>query len=127
MDFKPLIMPRRLYRVDDAKVGEAKLAQDRFGRFVAEPFERGFGVTIGNSLRRILLSSIQGAAPVALRIDDVRHEFSGKDGVKEDVSDIMLNLKMLEIKMDSGARGGTLAVARARMLPTRSTTMARLM
>jgi len=107
MDFKPLIMPRRLYRVDDAKVGEAKLAQDRFGRFVAEPFERGFGVTIGNSLRRILLSSIQGAAPVALRIDDVRHEFSGKDGVKEDVSDIMLNLKMLEIKMDSGARGGT--------------------
>lgn len=108
MEFKPLIMPRRLYRTEDAKVaGEAKLAKERFGRFVAEPFERGFGVTIGNSLRRILLSSIQGAAPTAMRIEGVKHEFSGREGVKEDISDIMLNLKMLEIKLDSGARGGT--------------------
>ena len=108
MDFKPLIMPRRLYRVDEVKgAGEARLSKDRFGRFVAEPFERGFGVTIGNSLRRILLSSIQGAAPVAMRIEDVRHEFQGREGVKEDMSDIMLNLKMLEIKLDPAARGGT--------------------
>lgn len=106
MDFKPLIMPRRLYRTEDV-AGEAAVAKDRFGRFVAEPFERGFGVTIGNSLRRILLSSIQGAAPTAMRIEDVRHEFSGKDGVKEDISDVMLNLKMLEIKLDPAARGGT--------------------
>ncbi|MCX7016222.1 MAG: DNA-directed RNA polymerase subunit alpha [Candidatus Sumerlaeota bacterium] len=100
MDFKPLIMPRRL-------LCEKETLTDYFGRFFAEPFERGFGVTIGNSLRRILLSSIQGAAPVAMRIDGVKHEFMVKEGVKEDISDIMLNLKQLNIKLDAGARGST--------------------
>jgi len=100
MDFKPLIMPRRLYCDKEGLT-------DCFGRFFAEPFERGFGVTIGNSLRRILLSSIQGAAPVALRIEGIKHEFSVKEGVKEDISDIMLNLKLLNIKLDAGARGAT--------------------
>jgi DNA-directed RNA polymerase subunit alpha len=100
MEFKPLIMPRRLYC-------DKETLTDTFGRFSAEPFERGFGVTIGNSLRRILLSSIQGAAPTTLRIDDVKHEFSTKDGVKEDISDIMLNLKLLNLKLDAGARGAT--------------------
>jgi DNA-directed RNA polymerase subunit alpha len=70
-----------------------------YGRFVAEPLERGFGVTVGNSLRRILLSSIPGAAIVSVRIDDVAHEFMSKDGMREDISDMILNLKGIFIKM----------------------------
>lgn len=72
---------------------------DNYGRFVAEPFERGFGHTVGNSLRRVLLSSIEGAAPYALKIDGVAHEFSAIDGCLEDVTDIVLNLKGLRVKM----------------------------
>ncbi len=70
-----------------------------YGEFYAEPFERGFGVTIGNSLRRVLLSSIVGAAITSVKIDTVLHEFSTIPGVKEDVTDIMLTLKSLRIKM----------------------------
>ncbi len=72
---------------------ELGTSDDRYGKFVAEPLERGFGLTIGNSLRRILLSSLQGAAVTAVHIEDVMHEFSTIDGVMEDVTQIILNLK----------------------------------
>jgi DNA-directed RNA polymerase subunit alpha len=72
-----------------------------FGRFIVEPFERGFGTTIGNSLRRILLSSIEGAAVVKVQIEGVQHEFSTMPGVLEDVTDIILNIKGLVISLDS--------------------------
>lgn len=71
---------------------------DVFGRFTAEPMERGFGTTLGNSLRRVLLSSLQGAAVTAVQIEGVYHEFSTMPGVMEDVSDIILNVKELKLK-----------------------------
>jgi DNA-directed RNA polymerase subunit alpha len=72
---------------------------DRFGRFYAQPFERGFGTTIGNALRRVLLSSIEGAAITAVKIDGVLHEFSPIPGVVEDATDIILNLKQIPLKI----------------------------
>ena len=72
---------------------------DRFGRFYAQPFERGFGTTIGNALRRVLLSSIEGAAITAVKIDGVLHEFSPIPGVVEDATDIILNLKQIPLKV----------------------------
>jgi DNA-directed RNA polymerase subunit alpha len=72
---------------------------DRFGRFYAQPFERGFGTTIGNAVRRVLLSSIEGAAITAVKIDGVLHEFSPIPSVVEDATDIILNLKQIPIKM----------------------------
>jgi DNA-directed RNA polymerase subunit alpha len=72
-----------------------------YGRFIAEPFERGYGLTIGNSLRRVLLSSIEGAAITAVKIQGVPHEFTAIDGVVEDVTRIILNLKKLRFKYDS--------------------------
>jgi DNA-directed RNA polymerase subunit alpha len=72
---------------------------DKYGRFWAQPFERGYGVTVGNALRRILLSSITGAAITALRIQGVLHEFSTLPGVVEDVTDIILNIKGVPLKM----------------------------
>src|SRR6478672_2406773 len=92
MDFKPLKMPREL-------VAEKDTLTESYGRFVAEPLERGFGTTIGNSLRRILLSSIQGAAVTAIRIEGKNHEFDTIEGVKEDILDIILNLKSLNIRL----------------------------
>jgi DNA-directed RNA polymerase subunit alpha len=74
---------------------------DRFGRFYAQPFERGFGTTIGNALRRVLLSSIEGAAITAVKIDGVLHEFSPIPGVVEDATDIILNLKQFPLKLHS--------------------------
>jgi DNA-directed RNA polymerase subunit alpha len=71
----------------------------RKARLVAEPLERGFGVTLGNSLRRVLLSSLQGAAVTAIQIDGVVHEFSSLEGVREDVVDIVLNIKQLALRM----------------------------
>jgi DNA-directed RNA polymerase subunit alpha len=71
----------------------------RYGRFVAEPLDRGYGTTLGNSLRRILLSSLPGAAIISIKIDGVLHEFSTIPGVVEDTSDIILNLKQIAIKM----------------------------
>ena len=76
---------------------------DRFGRFYAQPFERGFGTTIGNALRRVLLSSIEGAAITAVKIDGVLHEFSPIPGVVEDATDIILNLKQIPLKIHSDA------------------------
>lgn len=70
-----------------------------YGRFIVEPLERGFGTTIGNSLRRVLLSSIPGAATTAIKIDGVLHEFSVIPGVREDVTELILNIKGLKIKM----------------------------
>ena len=70
-----------------------------YGKFVAGPFERGFGTTVGNSLRRVLLSSISGAAVASLRIDGVQHEYSSIKGVKEDASEIILNLKRVDLKL----------------------------
>ncbi len=72
---------------------------ENYGKFFAEPFERGFGATIGNSLRRILLSSIAGAAVTSIKIEGVLHEFSTVPGVKEDVTDIILNIKNLRLKL----------------------------
>lgn len=73
---------------------------DRYGKFVVEPLERGFGLTLGNALRRVLLSSLPGAAITSVKIDGILHEFSTVPGVKEDVVEIILNLKELAIKMD---------------------------
>jgi DNA-directed RNA polymerase subunit alpha len=73
----------------------------RKARIVAEPLERGFGVTLGNALRRVLLSSLQGAAVTAVQIDGVVHEFSSLEGVREDVVDIVLNIKQLAVRMHS--------------------------
>ncbi len=85
---------------------------DRYGRFSAQPFERGFGTTIGNSLRRALLSSIEGAAITAVRIEGVLHEFSSIPGVVEDATDIILNLKQIPFKLHSG-EAKTIRVSRA--------------
>lgn len=76
---------------------------DRYGRFWAQPFERGYGITVGNALRRILLSSIKGAAITAVRIQGVLHEFSAIPGVVEDVTDIILNLKSIPLKLSGDA------------------------
>ncbi|MBN1476227.1 DNA-directed RNA polymerase subunit alpha [Candidatus Sumerlaeota bacterium] len=103
MDFKTLIMPRSLH-CDKATL------MPTYGRFFAEPFERGYGVTIGNSLRRILLSSIQGAAPTAVRFAGVKHQFTAIDGVKEDISDIILNLKSLIFRLTEGVFETTLSL-----------------
>src|SRR5256885_3256107 len=71
-----------------------------YGRFYAQPFERGFGTTIGNALRRVLLSSIEGAAVTAVRIEGVMHEFQSIPGVVEDATDIILNLKQVPFKLN---------------------------
>jgi DNA-directed RNA polymerase subunit alpha len=83
-----------------------KLEQDPkstqiYGKFTCEPLERGFGTTLGNALRRILLSSLQGAAIVAVKIDNVQHEFTTLPGVKEDITDIILNLKQVRLSMNT--------------------------
>ena len=73
----------------------------KIGRLIAEPLERGFGLTLGNSIRRILLSSLQGAAITSIKIKGVVHEFSTIPGVKEDLTDILLNLKSIALKVHS--------------------------
>jgi len=78
---------------------ERETLTERYGRFYAQPFERGFGTTVGNALRRVLLSSIEGAAVTAVKIDGVLHEFSPIPGVVEDATDIILNLKQVPLKM----------------------------
>lgn len=82
-------------------VCDASTLTPRYGRFVAEPFERGFGVTIGNSLRRVLLSSIEGSAVTQIKIHGAQHEFTTLPGVVEDVTDIVLNVKALVVKNHS--------------------------
>jgi DNA-directed RNA polymerase subunit alpha len=80
---------------------EGATADSRYGKFIAEPLERGYGMTLGNSLRRVLLSSLQGAAITAVKIDGVLHEFSTVPGVIEDVTDIILNLKTVPVRLHS--------------------------
>jgi DNA-directed RNA polymerase subunit alpha len=92
--FKGFQKPKRL-------VANTETLTDRFGQFTAQPFQRGFGTTIGNSLRRVLLSSIEGAAITAVRIEGVEHEFSPIPGVVEDATDIILNLKQVPFKIMS--------------------------
>lgn len=78
---------------------DAETLTQNYGRFVAQPFERGFGTTIGNALRRVLLSSIEGAAIAAVRVEGVLHEFSSLQGVVEDMTDVVLNLKQIPFKL----------------------------
>ena len=102
--FKGFQKPKRL-------VANTETLTDRYGMFTAQPFERGFGTTIGNSLRRVLLSSIEGAAITAVRIEGVAHEFSPIPGVVEDATDIILNLKQIPFKMTGeGVRTARLQV-----------------
>ena len=91
-NWRELIKPKRL-QVD------ADSLTATYGKFTAEPFERGFGTTMGNALRRVLLSSLQGAAITSVRIKGVLHEFSTVPGMTEDVTDIILNLKGVLIKL----------------------------
>jgi len=81
---------------------EIRALEERFGRFDLEAFERGFGTTIGNALRRVLLSSLKGAAITSVKIDGVLHEFSTIDGITEDVTDIILNLKEVRLRIHEG-------------------------
>jgi DNA-directed RNA polymerase subunit alpha len=90
-NWSELVKPEQIVR--DPKSG------DQYGKFVCEPLERGFGTTIGNALRRVLLSSLQGGAVVSVRIEDVQHEFTTIPGVIEDVTDVILNLKQVRLAM----------------------------
>ena len=102
--FKGFQKPKRLVAVTETLT-------DRYGMFTAQPFERGFGTTIGNGLRRVLLSSIEGSAITAVHIDGVAHEFSPIPGVVEDATDIILNLKQVPFKMSGeGVRTARLRI-----------------
>ncbi len=91
-NWRELIRPKAIVIDEDSHT-------ETYGKFVCEPLERGFGITIGNSLRRILLSSLQGAAIASVQIDGVAHEFTTAPGVLEDVTDIILNLKEIKLKL----------------------------
>lgn len=93
MNFKSLIKPKKIDTVGQL-VGH-------YGKFVAEPYEKGFGITIGNALRRVMLSSIEGTAVVGIRIEGISNEFSTISGVKEDIVEILLNIKSLELNSTS--------------------------
>ena len=97
-------MPRRL-------AADSETLTDRYGRFSAQPFERGFGTTVGNSLRRALLSSIEGAAITAVKIESVEHEFSSIKGVVEDATDVILNLKQVPFTLH-GNEAKTLTISK---------------
>jgi DNA-directed RNA polymerase subunit alpha len=90
MKWKALHMPKGIVK----EKGDSK-----YGKFVIEPFERGWGITVGNALRRVLLSSLQGAAIVSVKMEGVQHEFSTLEGVKEDVAEIILAIKQLRVKL----------------------------
>eukprot|EP01031_Cornospumella_fuschlensis_P051807 gene51807-63350_t len=91
-NWQELIKPQQL-------VVKAGADAQRVATVIAEPLERGFGLTLGNALRRVLMSSLQGAAVTAIQIDGVVHEFSSLEGVREDVVDIVLNIKQLALRM----------------------------
>jgi DNA-directed RNA polymerase subunit alpha len=91
-NWQELIKPQKLKTESGHDAG-------RIATITAEPLERGFGLTLGNSLRRVLLSSLQGAAVTAIAIEGVLHEFSSIQGVREDVTDIVLNVKMIALRM----------------------------
>src|SRR3954453_1643426 len=91
--WRGLELPSRVVR-------DESVSSDTYAKFTAEPFERGFGTTVGNSLRRILLSSLEGAAVTHIKLKGAEHEFSSLPGVREDAPDIILNIKSLIVKMD---------------------------
>jgi len=97
MKWKSLTMPKEV-------VTDKSNPEEGYGRFVIEPLERGFGVTMGHALRRVLLSSIQGGAPVSMRIDGVLHEFGAIEGIYEDVTDIVLNVKQIRATFNADER-----------------------
>ncbi len=89
-----------MIEIERPKIDIAETFEDgTYGRFVIEPLERGFGTTLGNSLRRVLLSSLPGVAPRSIKIDGVLHEFSTIPGVKEDVTEIVLNVKCIVARL----------------------------
>lgn len=91
-----------MFDFEKPKIEIKEMSEDnRYGKFVVEPLERGYGITLGNSLRRIMLSSLPGAAVSQIKIEGVLHEFSSIPGVKEDVTEIVMNVKSLEIKNNS--------------------------
>ena len=91
-----------MFDFNKPKIEITEISEDKkYGRFVVEPLERGYGTTLGNALRRIMLSSLPGSAVSQIKIDGVLHEFSSVPGVKEDVTEIVLNIKQLEIKNNS--------------------------
>jgi len=92
--WRGLELPTRVER-------DSKIASDRYGKFYIEPFERGLGTTIGNSLRRVLLSSLEGSAVTSIKIAGVNHEFTSIKGVMEDVTDIVLNVKNLTVRLQT--------------------------
>jgi len=92
--WRGLELPSRVQR-------DEQVSTDTYAKFTAEPFERGFGTTVGNSLRRILLSSLEGAAVTHIKLKGAEHEFSSLNGVMEDVTDIILNVKSLIVKLDA--------------------------
>ncbi len=92
--WRGLELPTRVER-------DSKMANDRYGKFYVEPFERGLGTTIGNSLRRVLLSSLEGSAVTSIKISGVNHEFTSIKGVMEDVTDIVLNVKNLTVRLQA--------------------------
>lgn len=89
-----------MIEIEKPRIETEELASDgSYGRFVVEPLERGYGITLGNSLRRVLLSSLPGVAVTSVKIDGIQHEFSTIPGVKEDVTEIILNIKGLTAKL----------------------------
>ncbi len=94
--WRGLELPTRVER-------DMSVSSDKFGRFFVEPFERGFGTTIGNSLRRVLLSSLEGSAVTSIKIKGVDHEFTSINGVMEDVTDIVLNVKSLVVRLQGNS------------------------
>ncbi len=91
-----------MIEIEKPKIETVEISDDaKYGKFVVEPLERGYGTTLGNSLRRILLSSLPGAAVTSIQIDGVLHEFSTIEGVVEDVTTIILNIKKLALKIYS--------------------------
>src|ERR1700712_5740327 len=97
-------MPLRLGRFEMPKSlsRDESSATETYAKFIAEPFEAGYGHTVGNSLRRVLLSSLEGAAITAVKITGAQHEFATLPGVVEDVTDIVLNLKRIKFKASDG-------------------------
>ena len=94
-DWRDLIKPKAV-ALDDRE------PKDNYGRFIAEPLERGYGTTLGNAMRRVLLSTLPGFAITSAKIKGVLHEFSALPGIKEDVTDIVLNLKEVRVRLHEG-------------------------
>ena len=90
MNFRSLIKPKKI---------EQETVTKTYGRYSMEPYEKGFGITVGNALRRVLLSSIEGSAVVGIKIEGVTHEYATIPGVLEDIVDIILNVKSLDLKL----------------------------